>query len=187
EDLTERDMEYLRPFALKVSTHMSDKTFAQCAYAFPQAKLSSWKAIQARIAQMSGYKPEVYDCCVNSCCCFVGPHADAETCPYCPERRRDARGRARKHFIYLPLIPRLKAYLANPELAKKMQYRGREHDHEDGKVKDVPDSRHYRSLLGQKVVVSGRELPHKFFEDPRDVALGLSTDGFAIFRRRTKT
>lgn len=49
------------------------------------------------------------------------------------------------------------------------------------------DSQHYRSLLEKKVKVGDKELPHRYFQDPRDVALGLSTDGFAPFKRRSKT
>ena len=42
-------------------------------------------------------------------------------------------------------------------------------------------------MLGQCVVADGKQLPHKYFGDIRDIALGLSADGFAPFRRRTKT
>lgn len=187
EDLTEEDMEHLRPFALKVNTHMSGSAFSQLPFAFPHANVSSWKTIQARIAQLSGFKPEVYDCCIASCCAFTGPHVDKQECPYCHEPRFDSRRRPRKVFIYLPLIPRLKSYLANKTMAKQMSYRGVEHEHSDGVIKDVMDSELYRTLLGKHVTVDGRQLPHKFFADSRDVALGLSTDGFAPFKRRTKT
>ncbi|KAI1784307.1 hypothetical protein LXA43DRAFT_858654, partial [Ganoderma leucocontextum] len=91
--LSEEDLEFLRPFALKVDTHMSGETFKKLGPTFPQAHLSSWKRIQARVTQLSGFQPEQYDCCVNSCCCFVGPHAERDTCPYCAETRRDAKGR----------------------------------------------------------------------------------------------
>ncbi|EJF66330.1 hypothetical protein DICSQDRAFT_32716, partial [Dichomitus squalens LYAD-421 SS1] len=187
DDLTEEDLECLRPFALKVDTHMPGKTFEKLAYTFPHARLSSWKAIQSRVAQLSGFEPELYHCCVNSCCCFVGPHSDRETCPYCAEARFDAKHCPRKLFVYLPITPRLKSYLANPDMAKRMEHRGRDYEHNPDVIRDVYDSSHYRNLRNKKVVVNGRELPHRFFEDPRDIALGLSTDGFAPFRRRTKT
>lgn len=68
-----------------------------------------------------------------------------------------------------------------------MQYRAKEHVHEPGTIKDMMDSTLYRSLLEKKAAVNERELPHRYFEDDRDLALGLSTDGFAPFKRRTKT
>ncbi|PIL29487.1 hypothetical protein GSI_08429 [Ganoderma sinense ZZ0214-1] len=188
DDLSEEDLEILRPFALKVdSPDVSDATFKKFGRVFPAAHVSSWKNIQTRVQQLCGFGPERYDCCVNSCCCFVGPHAEHDTCPYCAEARRDSQGRARKTFVYLPLIPRLKAFLANPDMAEKMKHRAEDFEHEPGKMKDVYDSRHYQDLRRKNVVVNGRELPHRFFEDPRDIALGLSTDGFAPFKRRTKT
>lgn len=68
-----------------------------------------------------------------------------------------------------------------------MRYRAYEHTHSPDIVNDVFDSKVYRSLLDKPVVVDGKEMPHKHFADARDVALGLSTDGFAPFRRRKKT
>ncbi|KAI0659178.1 hypothetical protein C8Q70DRAFT_1045390 [Cubamyces menziesii] len=175
----ESDLEILRPFALKVETNMPGTTFAKLPYAFPRSHIGSWKTIQSRVAQLSGFEPQLYHCCVNSCCAFTGPHADSQVCPYCKADRYDPNGRPRKLFVYLPVIPRLKAYLANLDMAKKMQYRAKEHIHEPGVIKDVMDSEHYRALLAKAVTVDGKVLNHKFFEDIRDVALGLSTDGFA--------
>lgn len=180
-------MQSLRPFALKVETHMSGKTFAKLPYAFPQSKLSSWKTVQARAAQLSGFQPALYDCCVNSCVAYTGVYSNAESCPYCQEDRRNSRGKPRQQFVYLPITPRLKALMANRETAQRLHYRADEHVHEPDIIRDVMDGSHYRTLLNKKVVVNDRELPHQYFQDPRDMALGLSTDGFAPFKRRTKT
>ena len=89
-DLTEKDLEYLRPFTLKVITHMPGETFTKLPYAFPNANIASWKKIQTCIAQLSGFMPELYNCCINSCCCFVGPHNALDACPYCQESCRNA-------------------------------------------------------------------------------------------------
>lgn len=167
---------------------MPGATFAQLPLAFPDSNISTWKEIQARAARLSGFQPESYDCCINSCCAFTGPHAKESTCPYCSEPRYNSSGKPRKVFIYLPVTPRLKAFLANKPMAKEMGYRSEaQRKHVPGTILDVTDSTNYRSLLSKPVTVDGKELPHKFFEDPRDVALGLSTDGFAPFKRRTKT
>ena len=66
-----------------------------------------------------------------------------------------------------------------------MQYRAR-NVHSD-KITDVFDGSHYRSLRRQHVQLGGKELPHKFFEDRRDIALGLSADGFSPFEKRKVT
>ncbi|TFK82781.1 hypothetical protein K466DRAFT_499669, partial [Polyporus arcularius HHB13444] len=187
DDITADDLAHLRPFALKVETHMPGKAFEKLSYALPDAHISTWKKIQARVAQLLGIQPELYDCCANSCICFVGPHAALTTCPHCKEDRYRANGQARCHFLYIPFTSRLKALLANRDSARRMLYRGKEHQHTPGRISDVMDSTDYRTLLTQKVVVDGRELPHKYFQDKRDIALGLSTDGFAPHRRRKKT
>ncbi len=187
EDLTEDDMKILRPFALKVDEHMSGQTFEKLAFAFPDSRLSTWKTIQSRVARLSGFEPQLYDCCIDSCCAFTGPHAAKAECPYCHAPRYNAQGKPQKVFVYLPVTPRLKVFLANEKTARAMLYRAKEHVHKPGTITDVMDSRSYRNLLNKKVVVDGQELEHKYFEDDRDVALGLSTDGFAPFKRRTKT
>ena len=76
--------------------------------------------------------------------------------------------------------------LGNPNKAQEMQYRAFVHEHTLGKISDVFDSHIYRQLLG-KVVINGASAQHKYFSDPRDIALGLSTDGFCPFRRRKAT
>jgi hypothetical protein len=72
-----------------------------------------------------------------------------------------------------------------------MRYRAgpgpNQHDHKPGTVNDVFDGLHYRTLLDTHVVINDKEYPHKFFSDSRDIALALSTDGFAPFKRRRYT
>ncbi|KAJ6559736.1 nucleotide-binding domain-containing protein [Mycena capillaripes] len=49
------------------------------AQAFPQLRdLPSFYELQSQIASLSGIKPIKYDCCTQSCCCFVGPCTDLE-------------------------------------------------------------------------------------------------------------
>ena len=58
-----------------------------------------------------------------------------------------------------------------------MQYRSN-HIHDPTKATDILDSTHYTSLLGKYITIDDEQLPIWFFSDPRDIALGLSTDGF---------
>jgi hypothetical protein len=74
---------------------------------------------------------------------------------------------------------------ANPTHAQKMRYRA-DYVQEPGILKDVFDGSHYRTLLNTFVPIDS-SIPFYFFSDPRDIALGLSTDGFAPFKRRSKT
>ncbi|KAL6300192.1 hypothetical protein BKA93DRAFT_752855 [Sparassis latifolia] len=83
EELNEEDKAMLRAFALKVDSHMMTRTYAKLPFVFPNEHISTLGQAKSRIAFLSGIKPQLYDCCRNSCCCFVGPHAELETCPYC--------------------------------------------------------------------------------------------------------
>jgi Transposase family tnp2 len=76
--------------------------------------------------------------------------------------------------------------VSNSPYTRKMQYRA-SHQHDPTKVTDILDDAHYSLLQESFVTVGGEELPNWFFSDPRDIALGLSTDGFGPFKHRTKT
>ena len=70
----------------------------------------------------------------------------------------------------------------NTNLGEKMMYRSR-FDSDPSTFEDVFSGSHYKSLTSEYVVVDGVSYPHLFFSDSRDVALGILTDGFQIFRR----
>lgn len=70
-----------------------------------------------------------------------------------------------------------------------MRYRANYHDktYKPGTIQDIFDGELYQSLLNSFVTVADKQLPFYHFSDPRDIALGLSTDGVAIFRKRSHT
>jgi hypothetical protein len=74
---------------------------------------------------------------------------------------------------------------ANSAHAKKMRYQA-EYVHEPDMIKDVFDSSHYWSLL-DTIVPADTTDPFFYFSDERDIALGLSMDGFTPFKKRNKT
>ncbi|KAJ7468889.1 hypothetical protein B0H11DRAFT_1402925 [Mycena galericulata] len=122
--LSQYDLAICRAFAYKVKSHTTDKAFKMIPHAFPQTPpLPKLDALRSRINFLAGFKPEIYDCCTNSCLCYVGPHKDLDRCTYCDEPRWRANGKPRKKFTYIPLIPRLVAFAANRDLAEKHKYR----------------------------------------------------------------
>ena len=138
-----------------------------------------------RVRFLAGFQPVRYSCCINSCVCFTGPYEDLTECPNCKETRYGASGQPRKYFDYIPIIPRLQAMSANATHAKKMRYRA-DFVHQPGIIKDVFDGSLYQSML-KTIVPTGETDPFFFFSDDRDIALGISTDGFAPFKKRKKT
>ncbi|PPR00971.1 hypothetical protein CVT24_000267 [Panaeolus cyanescens] len=180
--LDEANLAFLRPYILKVEQHLTEKTFSYLPQVFPKSAHSTLKQSKKHVGQLSRFDSVKYDCCVSSCVCFVGPYTELDKCPICSENRYTPRGKPRKTFQYIPLIPRLKAMTSNHKIAEKMQYRAK-YQHKEGSLDDIFDGNHYRELLTTTV----RDQPMFHFSDPRDIALGLSTDGFGPFKHRKHT
>ena len=149
--------------------------------------MASLKTTLKRVQFLAGFQPERYDCCINSCICFTGPYVDLTTCPTCNTDRLKPNGEPGSYFQCIPLIPRLRAMVANRSLALAMRYRAFDHQFNPPTITDVFDGSHYHTLLNTFVTVADQQLPFLFFNDPRDVALGLSTDGFGPFKHRQQT
>ena len=134
---------------------------------------------------MAAFKPVSYHCCINSCCCFVGPHEKANTCPFCDEPcLKD--GHPCKRFTYIPIIPQLVVYYKNADMIEAMLY-CRTYTPNPNVMSDIFDSDNYTKLKDSHVTIGGKKLLLKFFSGLRDITLGLSTDGIALFKRRKQT
>jgi Transposase family tnp2 len=177
----------MRLFSYKVEEHLTDSAYSKLKFVFPGTTIPSAKENRTHAAFLSAFQVQRYDCCINSCCCFVGPNQDIIQCPFCNEPRFNASGHTRKRYTYIPLIARLVGMYRNKECALQLRYRDNYQPDPDGTMKDVMDGTHYKNLRKKNVVVDGDVRNHKFFSDWHDVALGLSTDGFAPFRRRKQT
>ncbi|KAJ7168387.1 hypothetical protein C8R43DRAFT_817578, partial [Mycena crocata] len=185
QNLSEGDLNDIRAFNYKVDTQITDAAFDKLSLSFPQlAGLSSLYNLQKRMAFLSGVKPVKYDCCTNSCMCYTEKYATLQRCPFCHESRLDGEGKPRREFQYIPIIPRLVALYTNKKQSETLQTYRAEFVPEPDKVKDVFDGTHYQQLLRTFVTLHGKKLNHKFFSDRRDIALGISLDGFAPFKRR---
>ena len=176
----------LRTFSLKIKECLSEETWAKMVHTFHRHNIPSLKVTKARLKFLAAYRPVAYDCCINSCICYVGPHETKTHCPYCQEPRKNSEGRSRKRFTYSPIIPRLKAFFKNSELIDIMKYRSNFLLEED-KIKDIFDSKNYKRLKDEYVTIGGIRQGHKFFSHLNDIALGLSLDGFCPFKRRNQT
>lgn len=159
----------------------------------PEGLFLTEYTIRTRAKTLAGIEPKHYDCCVKSCVCYVGIYASLDTCPECKEPRFsgvDFQGKPhpRRQFTYIPFTQRLCDYLANESMAQSMQYRAN-HTHHPGTYTDIFDGKEYQTLCNTQITVNGIFLNSgdKYFGDPRDVALGLSTDGFGIFSRGQAT
>jgi hypothetical protein len=181
------DMDTLRIFSWQVQNNLTQAAISQLPLVFPDRPIPTWKVVMARALHLAGIEPVFIDCCTNSCMAFTGSHEKLKHCTYCKQPRFTSSKKPRKRFCYLPLIPRLKMFSANTRFADLMRYRVRDHQHNPGVTSDVFDGSCYQSLLNQHVSLNGKKCKHRFFADDTDIALGLSTDGFAPFKKRTQT
>ena len=174
---------------MKIRHNLAASTFDEMSYNFSKAGMENLTKTRSHVRALSCFKPVEFTCCINSCICYTRPYADLDECPNCKTSRLNEYGRARRTFSYMPLIPRLRALASNRTYAARLQYRAEEHAkaRRTGTTTDIFDGLHYRSLLGDRVVVGDRRLPHNYFSDHRDIALGFATDGFAPFKRRKHT
>lgn len=71
---------------------------------------------------------------------------------------------------------------ASPYLGSKLLYWG-VRGHEEGKLEDVFDGKHFQELLQRPVTWKSNPLveePRCYFDQDTDIALGLSTDGIPL-------
>jgi hypothetical protein len=172
-----------------IRNNLTASTFHEMSYNFSKAGMVTLAKTRSHVRALSRFEPVKFACCINSCICYTGPYADLDECPNCGTSRLDESGRARRLFSYMPLIPRLRALMSNHTYATRLQYRADEHEknRRPGTITDIFDGLHYRSLLGERVVVGDRTYPYNYFSDHRDIALGFATDGFAPFKKRKHT
>ena len=143
---------------------MTNDTFSKLSFAFPESTIASWKITKARAEFLATFRPVAYDCCISSCCCFVGPNSVLSHCPYCHEPRFNSKGRARRRFTYAPLIPRLRAFYQNKEFGQSMLYRSK-YQRNGTNLQDIMDGANYQRLRGTNVTINGQLRPYKYFED----------------------
>ncbi|KAF8691635.1 Transposase family tnp2, partial [Rhizoctonia solani] len=107
-----------------------------------------------------------------------------ETCPICHKRRFSPGGRPRWIFHYTPLIPQLRALFHNPEMTKKLPYCLMAKElHTPGTIEDVFNSKNYCCL---RTTLLNKTQGYHYFDNPTDIALGILTDGFTLFKWRQR-
>ena len=96
---------------------------------------------RSHVRALARFEPVEFACCINSCICYTALYADLDKCPNCKTSRLNESGRARRMFLYMPLIPRLRALMSNRTYATRLQYRADEHAKscKPGTITDISD------------------------------------------------
>ena len=105
--------------------------------------------------------------CPNDCILYRKEHEEKEQCPICKTLRYKSYKTPAKVLWYLPIIPRFKRLFANEINAKNLRW------HADKRISDGKLRHQADSLQWKKI----DQLFPSFSEEPRNLRLGLSTDG----------
>jgi hypothetical protein len=182
------DLSILCPFMFKIRNNLATSTFNEMSHIFPRIDVKDLNKTWSHVQTLSCFKPMEFACCINLCICYTGLYANLNKCPNCNTLHL-ASGLARWTFSYMPLIPWLHAFMLNCLYATYLQYHAEKHlrTHISGKTTDIFDGLHYLELLREHIVVKDWRLPHTYFSDHHDIALGFATDGFAPFKNWKQT
>ncbi|XP_016471415.2 uncharacterized protein LOC107793551 [Nicotiana tabacum] len=130
------------------------------------------------------------DACINNCILYRKEYADLEQCPKCGEKRwivrkgenddnevassklnKRKKGIPRKILRYFPLIPRLQRLFMTKRTAENMRWHKNKRV-DDGVLRHPADSLTWKTFDEKHL---------NFASDPRNVRLGLASDGFNPF------
>lgn len=130
---------------------------------------------------ISGLEYQAYDSFIDSCC-FIHKYKDLEQCLYCKELRFNWHGKPRCVIQYSPLIPQLCVMFQHRLFAWRLYYCVQaEQAYKPGTTQDVFNSEDHHFSCRTQVSPDSDDL-YCYFGNPQDLTLGLSTDGFMLFK-----
>ena len=184
--LSDEDRDNIHMFNLLMTGHISRCTYSQMRFAFRhKMNLDSQYIIFQWMAKLSGVQTLSVDCCKNSCIAYTTNYVYLKSCPCCGEAWCNQHGKPHRQFMYLPLIPQLQGYFQSTKMIEALSYRTA-YDLAKGNISDVFNANHYQRLLCHHVMVDREKLPHRYFSDSWDIALGLCTNSYLLFRQWCK-
>lgn len=143
ESLDESNLDNIKMFALQLEANIS----CSATYKFRQAysnriELDTLYRMHRRIAIFSGIKPEVYHCCVNTCCAFTNQSSSHSICPFCGKLQYSTDRKPQVIFEYLPIIPHLQGFFESTMMINSLSYHANR-EHAVGEYSDIFDGAHY--------------------------------------------
>ncbi|XP_004305382.1 PREDICTED: uncharacterized protein LOC101300751 [Fragaria vesca subsp. vesca] len=171
----------------KVDNHWSNKSFTtlmETLYAFcpkPNNIPKSFDEAKKMLKKLGlGY--EKIDVCQNDCVLFYKGNATKVKCPECgadrykpsPSSEDGKKGKNIPHKVlrYFPLKPRLERLFMSRHIATEMRWHKRKRADQNGVMRHPADSIAWKEF---------DKMYPDFAMDPRNVRLGLATDGFTPF------
>ncbi|XP_021829050.1 uncharacterized protein LOC110769375 [Prunus avium] len=173
----------VRLMQAKVENHWTNKSFdilleiLNWACPKPHNFPTTYYATNKMLKNLGlGY--ENIDACVNDCALFYKEHVGKDKCPECDEPRYKSSTNEKRKKVpqkvlrYFPLKPRLQRMFMSKHTASQMRW------HFDKRVDEYGVMRHPADSIAWKEF--DRMYP-EFAQEPRNIRLGLATDGFNPF------
>lgn len=176
---------------IKVMCNMTDKAVTEILNllhkAFPNATFAKSYYEAKKITSDLGFGYETWDVCKNNCMIYRNEDKDLDKCVICEHPRykqvNENRGNTganmskakkipEKQMRYFPLIPRLKRLFMSRHTSSLMKWHSSEEHLDDGVMRHPSDSPAWKAF--------DEQYP-EFASEPRNVRLGLASDGFNPF------
>ncbi|XP_020422932.1 uncharacterized protein LOC109950000 [Prunus persica] len=167
----------------KVLHHWSNKSFDQMLQILsaicpqPHSIPPSFYAANKMLKDL-GLGHEKIDACIYDCALFYKEHKSKDKCPVCDEPRYKPSTSKKKTMVpqkvlrYIPLKPRLQRLFMSEHTSGHMRW------HKNKRVDDEGVMRHPADSIAWKEF---DKMYPEFAEEPRNIRLGLATDGFNPF------
>ncbi|XP_060974565.1 uncharacterized protein LOC133039673 [Cannabis sativa] len=167
---------------IKVLNKMSDKCFDMIlellCQAFPtDHKLPKSHYEAKRMLRTLGLGYETIHVCKNDCTLFWKEYKDATECPTCGFSSYKHKGKKKKNvpvkkMHYFPITPRLQRLFMSRHTSDEMRWHKEKRVNTEGVLRHPADGEAWKEF--------DKQFP-EFAKDPRNVRLGLATDGFNPF------
>ena len=129
-----------------------------------------------KLVHSFGLPSEMIDVCIHNCMIYWGENAELLECKFCKKPRYKPQGRGQnrvsyQRMWYLPIKDRLKRLYQSEKTTAAMRWHA-EHTQKEGEINHPSDAKAWKHL---------NSVYPDFASNPRNVYLGLCTDGFSPF------
>src|ERR1700683_2464604 len=176
-------------------TVLAYKLHAQVLQCTAGLEILSLYSVQQLAATLTDLWPSKTDMCSRSCIAYTGEFQEMDSCPYvhsgkiCGELRYqkkstpNARDKPRAQMMSLSFIPMVKAMFANAETAQLLRHRDKCLQKALHLLGTASQSMKYSDFGDSKVHIHHYQ-SMKLFQDPRDIAFAISTDGAQLTMKK---
>lgn len=196
--LSESEFHSLRHYVAWKRSNGTVKAFklhSKVLQAAAGVKILSLYSVQKLAMNLTDFRPSKVDMCPHSCIAYTGEFETMTSCPYVKEHKicgqprykhkssPSARNKPRAQMMYLPIMATIRAMFANAETSKLLRHRDKCLQQALHLVATAADKHKYSDFADSQVHMHHYKDMH-LFQEPRDIALAISTDGAQLTMKK---